>query len=71
MERVRIRDRKEEANLSHDYQKELLHAHNIMFDREYLVDSNNTMIPILILDDSNVTEDIIESITTILSNKRV
>lgn len=57
MKRVKKRDRKEERNLTTNYQNELLNLHNNQFDKEFL-NVNGKVIPVIKLEtDDNFYED--------------
>ena len=67
MERVKKRNRKEESDLTVEYQSELLCVHDELFYNKTFHDKfNNIDIPVLILEDNALTEDVLYAIQTLL-----
>jgi deoxycitidine kinase/deoxyguanosine kinase len=69
MERVLHRNRCEEIDITSEYQQALMDSHDDIFLNQDLINQvTGTKIPILVLDDSNVTPDVIDAISKILES---
>jgi len=69
MQRVKKRNRQEEKNLTVEYQQTLLNYHDDMFNHSHLKIMNNTNVPILILEDNDITDDLIKKIQTYINHQ--
>lgn len=67
MNRVKKRNRKEEKDLTVEYQEVLLRYHDTLFNSDKLTILNGTDVPVLILEDNDITDEVLEKIQSMLS----
>lgn len=68
MERVKTRNREEEKNLTPQYQKTLLKHHDALFNKDVFTTYNGVRIPIIIIHDNEVTQDLVNKIKSFRGN---
>lgn len=71
MERVATRNRKEEQHLTSEYQEILQNHHDDLFHKEYLKTSCGCNIPIMILEDNDITPELIQKIKNIIKQGKI
>jgi deoxyadenosine/deoxycytidine kinase len=68
MERVKSRNRKEEQDLTSEYQETLLSHHDTLFNKSHMITCNGVKVPIIILEDNEVTPELVKKINYVLQD---